>query len=211
MCTNRGRRCVIMLSRRSTCELWTKPNWPRNCPRRLNRDRPVVLFRRRKRRGLSLRRSALSQLRSSCTTKKGMRASSSGVVFSLHTLVVAVWAQNSFLIRDYFVYKNVTRVVGFSCGDVQGECGMFGVYSRVIRSSCRFSFCRRFPHAEATERRPDLRRDQAGWISVRCSEVPRHRSHHGRLPGHTVPESERQRHLRRSKHLLRPLERFYLL
>ncbi|EFN83418.1 hypothetical protein EAI_02237 [Harpegnathos saltator] len=57
---------------------------------------------------------------SSCTTKQGMR-SLSGLVCSLHTFIVAVWAQSSFIIRDYFVHKNVTRVVGFSCGDVEDD------------------------------------------------------------------------------------------
>ncbi|KYN18293.1 Glutamate receptor [Trachymyrmex cornetzi] len=42
-------------------------------------------------------------------------------VFFLQTFIIIVYAQTSQIIRDYFVYKNVTRVVGFSCGDVDAK------------------------------------------------------------------------------------------
>ncbi|XP_077270565.1 ionotropic receptor 75a-like [Temnothorax americanus] len=39
-------------------------------------------------------------------------------IFLLQTFLIVAYAQTSRIIRDYFVYKNVTRVVGFSCGDM---------------------------------------------------------------------------------------------
>lgn len=42
-------------------------------------------------------------------------------IFLLQTFIIVAYAQTSQIIRDYFVYKNVTRVVGFSCGDMDGE------------------------------------------------------------------------------------------
>ncbi|KAL0105247.1 hypothetical protein PUN28_016715 [Cardiocondyla obscurior] len=42
-------------------------------------------------------------------------------IFVLQTLFVAVYAQTSQIVHDYFVYKNVTRVVGFSCGDIDED------------------------------------------------------------------------------------------
>jgi len=41
--------------------------------------------------------------------------------FLLQTFIVVTYAQISFIIRDYFAYKKVTRVVGFSCEDVEGK------------------------------------------------------------------------------------------
>lgn len=42
-------------------------------------------------------------------------------IFLLQAFIVVANAQTSQIIRDYFVYKNVTRVAGFSCGDVDGK------------------------------------------------------------------------------------------
>nr|XP_012233009.1 PREDICTED: uncharacterized protein LOC105678338 [Linepithema humile] len=42
-------------------------------------------------------------------------------VFFLHAFIIVACAQMSIIIRDYFVYKNVTRVVGFSCGDTEED------------------------------------------------------------------------------------------
>ncbi|XP_025075693.1 uncharacterized protein LOC105433379 [Pogonomyrmex barbatus] len=42
-----------------------------------------------------------------------------GGIFLLQTFVIVTYTQTSQIIRDYFVYKKVSRVVGFSCGDVE--------------------------------------------------------------------------------------------
>ncbi|XP_071565025.1 ionotropic receptor 75a-like isoform X2 [Temnothorax nylanderi] len=42
-------------------------------------------------------------------------------IFLLQTFIIVAYAQTSRIIRDYFVYKNVTRVVGFSCGDMNED------------------------------------------------------------------------------------------
>lgn len=42
-------------------------------------------------------------------------------IFLLQTFIIIAYAQTSQIIRDYFVYKKVTRVVGFSCGDVDED------------------------------------------------------------------------------------------
>ncbi|XP_014475979.1 PREDICTED: uncharacterized protein LOC106745162 isoform X2 [Dinoponera quadriceps] len=57
----------------------------------------------------------------------------------------------------------------------------------------------RLPHDQAAERRRDHRHDQTGWVSTECSQVSRNRPHSGGLPGHTLPGSEYQRHLRRNE------------
>ncbi|XP_012534656.2 ionotropic receptor 75a [Monomorium pharaonis] len=41
--------------------------------------------------------------------------------FFLQTFIVVACAQISQIIRDYFVYKNVTRVAGFSCGNMDED------------------------------------------------------------------------------------------
>jgi len=42
-------------------------------------------------------------------------------IYLLQMFIIVAYAQISQIIRDYFVYKKVTRVVGFSCGDVDGK------------------------------------------------------------------------------------------
>ncbi|KAL6258658.1 hypothetical protein P5V15_010611 [Pogonomyrmex californicus] len=44
-----------------------------------------------------------------------------GSIFLLQTFVIVTYTQTSQIIRDYFVYKKVSRVVGFSCGDVEED------------------------------------------------------------------------------------------
>lgn len=34
-------------------------------------------------------------------------------------LIVALYADKTNMIRDYFVFKDVTRVAGFSCGEIE--------------------------------------------------------------------------------------------
>ncbi|CAL7944852.1 unnamed protein product [Xylocopa violacea] len=41
-------------------------------------------------------------------------------LFSLQ-LIVALYAYNTDIIRDYFIFKNVTRVAGFSCGEIEDD------------------------------------------------------------------------------------------
>lgn len=36
-------------------------------------------------------------------------------------LIVASYASNIDIIRDYFIFKNVPRVAGFSCGNIESE------------------------------------------------------------------------------------------
>ncbi|CAL1678009.1 unnamed protein product [Lasius platythorax] len=42
-------------------------------------------------------------------------------IFLSQAFIIVAYAQTSLIIRDYFVYKKVTRVVGFSCGDVEDD------------------------------------------------------------------------------------------
>ncbi|XP_011262095.1 uncharacterized protein LOC105254854 [Camponotus floridanus] len=42
-------------------------------------------------------------------------------IFLSQAFIIFVYAQTSLIIRDYFVYKKVTRVVGFSCGNVEDD------------------------------------------------------------------------------------------
>lgn len=43
------------------------------------------------------------------------------VLFVLLQFVLISNAQDHVFIRDYFVYKKVRNVVGFSCGDIVGK------------------------------------------------------------------------------------------
>ena len=36
-------------------------------------------------------------------------------------LIVALYASKIDMIRDYFVFKNVGRVAGFSCGEIESR------------------------------------------------------------------------------------------
>ncbi|KAM0727802.1 Ionotropic receptor 75a [Formica fusca] len=42
-------------------------------------------------------------------------------IFLSQVFIIFAYAQTSVIIRDYFIYKKVTRVVGFSCGDVEDD------------------------------------------------------------------------------------------
>ncbi|XP_011882968.1 PREDICTED: uncharacterized protein LOC105570410 [Vollenhovia emeryi] len=42
-------------------------------------------------------------------------------IFLLQAFIAVAYAQTSRIIHDYFVYKKVTRVVGFSCGDMDED------------------------------------------------------------------------------------------
>lgn len=57
-------------------------------------------------------------------------------IFFSQVFLIVAYAQTSLIIRDYFVYKKVTRVVGFSCGNMEGRRLLF--FSFYL--SCAFFF-----------------------------------------------------------------------